>query len=133
MDADTSKAVGARLRRIAGQVQAVERTGGRRLWKRERAVDRDFGSLRFGAVRVEARADRLAFAVEVFAGALDPAAISDVGQLDAFRTDGPYERPLGQQFTRAFRRFTFAESNPYPRMLEPGTELILASPNGVSA
>jgi len=54
---------------------AKQGTEGRRLLDWQRAVERDFGSLSFGEVRVEAGPDQLAFEVEVFAGALDPSAV----------------------------------------------------------
>ncbi len=68
--------------------------GGKRLLDWQRAVERDFGSLRFGEVRVEARAAELAFEVEVFAGALDPSAIRVELYADGVAGGAPVREPM---------------------------------------
>ena len=67
---------------------------GRRLRDWQRAVERDFGSLYFGEVRIEPGAGQLTFEVEVFAGALDPSAIRVELYADGVAGGAPVREPM---------------------------------------
>ncbi len=73
---------------------ANQGAGGKRLLDWQRAVDRDFGSLRFGEVRVQAGSAELVFEVDVFANALDPSALRVELYADGISGGAPVREPM---------------------------------------
>ncbi len=91
---------------------------GRQLVDWQHAVDRNWGSLRFGDVRVETNADRHVFEVEVFLNGLDPNSVRVELYADGIDGGNPVRdemecaRPLPDAFHHCVYRATVPATRP---------------------
>jgi starch phosphorylase len=107
---------------------------GRQVVDWQHTLDQKWGSLHFGALRIEANADHHAFEVEVFLNDLDPAAVRVEMYADGINGADPVreEMKLARTLTDASRRCVYHATLPSARSASDYTVRVIPWRSGVA-
>ncbi|MHB9079700.1 MAG: alpha-glucan family phosphorylase [Pirellulaceae bacterium] len=107
---------------------------GRQVVDWQHAVDRKWGSLRFGELRVETNADHHVFEVEIFLNDLDPNAVRVELYADGINGGGPVleEMKVAQPLPDAPRRCVYRTTVPTTRPARDYTARVIPVRSGVA-
>jgi starch phosphorylase len=113
---------------------ADQGAGGRQVVDWQHAVDRKWGSLCFGDLRVETNADHRVFEVEIFLNGLDPNAVRVELYADGINGNGPHreEMKCAQPLPDASRRCVYRATVPTTRPAGDYTARVVPRRSGVA-